>query len=68
MRAVSVKFVCLVCCFQLDLTQVSQHQWFWNSIFATNDYAFLGHSRLQSYQNRINATVPFHLQSLFLNS
>ena len=41
---------------------------FCKSIFATSDYAFLGHSRLQSYQNRINATVPFHLQSLFLNS
>ena len=41
---------------------------FCNSIFASNAYAFLGHSRLLSCQNRINATVPFLLQSLFLNS
>ena len=41
---------------------------FCNSIFASNAYAFLGHFRLRSCQNRINATVPFHLRSLFLNS
>ena len=40
---------------------------FCNSIFASNAYAFLGHFRLRSCQDRINATVSFHLRSLFLN-